>query len=338
MRGPQELVDRQQFLQPVSALLQGCARRARSCRDRTRRRPRAAPSSAPARPTARPRRRAADRAARHRSHRAPPPSADCGRDRGARRSPAHPVGAPPLRPRQRSACHSRTATTFPGRPIDSAPTPANRSASRDASPAHSRDRGAHGLLGAPGGLQEGPGRRLDAGLAKQKKRRAAHDDGLGRRPVAPAQPRQVGAFGQRHQRLAPFQRQVETLVRPQQQVDAAVGLVHHGIGRRAVRQDRATGRSARAPEARQGSAGQRRRRRHRRCAGSYARGSRQARACPAGAARSRRAAARRARRPEAARSAARRRRVAPAHGRSARPSRRCRRRAANAAGRSRRRP
>ena len=230
MRGPQELVDRQQFLQPVSAVLQG-ARVAREAAGIA---------------------RGVDHARHLRAR-------QLGRLRGragARRIEQHGVEAIELRRRQRIAEEIAALDGHP--PAQPACRRFGRGNGRlvaleqrdlswpaDRQRAHAgkqigktrriagpfRDRGAHGLLGALGRLQEGPGRRLDARLAEQKKRRAAHDDGLGRRPVAPAQPRQVGAFGQRHQRLAPFQRQVEALVRPQQQVDAAVGLVHHGIGR-----------------------------------------------------------------------------------------------------------
>ena len=215
------------------------AHRARSCRDRTRRRPRAAPSSAPARPTARRHRRAADRAARRR--RPSSSAAVSGLRKRSRRSTvtlARPTGAPPLRPRQRSACRFRTARPFLAGRATAHPRRQTDRPARGASPAHCATAARMACSARLVACRKAPGRRLDARLAKQEKRRAARDDRLGRCAIAPAQSRQVGALGQRHQRLAPFQRQVEPLVRPQQQVDAAVGLVGDGIGGRTVRQDR----------------------------------------------------------------------------------------------------
>ena len=198
--------DRQQFLQPVSASWQA-ARVTREAAGSPKRRPRAtferASSADYAATPAR-----GDRAARHRS-----------RDSAAVKSMRKDLGAPqspptqsraPLRPRQQSACHSRTVE--PSRPADRQRAHTGEQVGkprRVAGPVH--DRGAHGLFGAPGGQQEGPGRRLDAGLAKQKKRRVAATTAR-RRPVAPAQPRQLA---RRHARSASaVQRQVETLMRP----------------------------------------------------------------------------------------------------------------------------
>ena len=66
-------------------------------------------------------------------------------------------------------------------------------------------------------------------------RRVTIGSGVG--PIAPAQAREAGAFGELDQRLPPVDRQVEPLVRPDQHIDPAIGLVGDGIGGGAVGQD-----------------------------------------------------------------------------------------------------
>src|SRR5262245_18954145 len=104
---------------------------------------------------------------------------------------------------------------------------------------------AHGELRSPGRLQKRARWRLDARFAEQQQRRAPHDDRLGRRSIAPTKPRQVGALRQRHQRLARLDRQGQATMRADQNIEPAVGLVDDGVRRSAVGQDRAKARSQR---------------------------------------------------------------------------------------------
>ena len=201
---PQELVDRQQFLQPVSALLQG-ARIAREAAGIARAVDHArAPSTAPARPIAPLHRRAADRAARRRRHRARPPSADCGRDRAARPS------ALPLASRRAAASIDTTAcrslsnsASLPARPNDSAPMPGeqvgqSRGIARPFATAARIACSARRVAcrKAPGG-----GSILASPKTRSGWRRTTIGSADARSPQL--EPRQVRTIGQRHQRFPP---------------------------------------------------------------------------------------------------------------------------------------
>ena len=340
MRRPQELVDRQQFLQPVSAVLQG-ARVAREAAgiargvDHARHlRPRQFRRSAPRR------RRAADRAGRRRRRRAPSPSADCGRDRAARPSPCRrPAGAPPPRPRQPPACRSRTRPACrPGR----ATARRRRQTDRPAS-AHRRSiRSTAARIACSARLvacRKAPGGGSIRGLAEDQQRRAADDDRLGAMARSPQLSRARSARSAsatsacrrssdrssrlcgRISRSTPLSVSLATASAAAPSGRITASAARNGSSRRVERRPRDDA-GADIDDPRAGPLVE---------AGQHA---------PALAAQhevgtpplARRADA------EAARSAARRRRAASARARSARPSRRCRRRAASAAGRSRRRP
>ena len=202
MRRPQELVDRQQFLQPVSAVLQG-ARVAREAAgiargvDHARHLRRA-----PVRPicAAAPARGGSSTTASKASSSA----AVSGLRKRSRRS-AVTVAAEPARRRldrrnRRLVALEQRQLARPAR-ATARPTPAKRSASLGASPIQSLTAARIACSARLVACRKAPGGGSTVASPKTSSGWRRDDDRLGGRTIAPAQPRQVRAFGQRHQRL-----------------------------------------------------------------------------------------------------------------------------------------
>ncbi len=237
MRRPQELIDRQQFLQPVPAVLQnprvagkaagiaGAVDDPRHLRLRKLGRLR---HGAGARRIEhggiegvefRGHQRIAEQVAMHRRQFPAAETSACCFDRRDRGFVAFIERRPP-RTAGRQGSHSCKQV---------------RHAFRLAEP--HRHRVTHRLFGATRRLQEGARGRLQRHVAKGETRRAARDQRLRRRAIAPAQAGEIGALGECHELLVGLQRQSEPLVRPHQHIEAGIGVVHDRVGRSTLGQD-----------------------------------------------------------------------------------------------------